>query len=286
MDSFLLDLIFLWIILAAGFLFYLLIRATQYPQEFLALCNEIEKTHTPYKKADNPLVLPSPVQRYLKTSQVNSGNRPAFVRVKYTGYHRLYPQADLLPIHGDIYYCLSMPGFYSQSRTWMNRFIWADISHRYSINDGYLVGKLLSVLPFLSARGVRLSKFCLISYFCEAVWFPWVFCSSKNITWEPVDDRTARLRVSYHPLIATLDVQFNSDGFIQSISYPSQPRNQGCMVHSCTRIVSYEDYYIIQGIGIPQKIVVKQKSAHHEQLEKVLNLKKITFLSKFPNQYI
>ncbi|WP_319578006.1 DUF6544 family protein [uncultured Methanospirillum sp.] len=285
MDGFLLDLIFLWIVIAAGFLFFLLIRATQYPQEFLALCNEIEKSHAPHNNAIKFPVLPSSVERYLKTSQIHPGNKPAFVHIKYTGYHRLYPPADLLPIHGDIYYCLSMPGFYSQSRTWMNRLIWADISHRYSVNDGYLIGKLLSVFPFLSARGVRLSKLCLISYFCEAAWFPWIFRSSKNITWEEVDERTARLRVSYHPLIVTLDVQFNSDGFIQSISYPSKPRNPGCMVHSCTRIVSYEEYSVIQGVGIPRKIVVKQKSAHHEQPEKVLNLKKITFHSKLPNQY-
>jgi len=284
-DDFLLDLSFLWIIIAIGCFFYLLIRAIQYPHEFLALFKELEETKHKNQNVDSGTHFPSLIQRFLNAAHVNQEKRPAFVHVKYTGYHRLYPQEDLHPIHGDIYYCLSMPGFFSKSRTKMHRFIWTDINHRYSINDGYLIGKLFSFLPFLSARGIRLSKSCLISYFSEAVWFPWVFNSSKNIFWESVDETTARLRVSYHPLIATLDVKFNSEGLIQSISYPSQSGAQGSPVNTCTRIASYEEYTMIHGIVIPQKIEVKQKSAHHERVEKVLMLTKISYHSDPPSQY-
>lgn len=256
---------------------YVLIRTFQIPREFLTLFNELEELYNPKQNTHSQILLPLSVHHYFKEAHISQGKRPAYVQVRYTGFHRLSPHSDLLPIHGNIYYCLSMPGFFSKSRTKMHRFIWTDIIHRYSVNDGYLLGKLFSILPFLSARGIRLSKSCLITYFSEAVWFPWVFSSFKNISWEPIDDKTARLRVSYHPLIITLDVRFNSKGLIQSILYPSQPQNNGHSTNTCTKVVSYEEYKMIGGFFIPQKITVKQKSAQQEQVEKILKIDTIIY---------
>lgn len=285
-NDILLDLMFLWAILAGGALVYGLMRTFQIPHEFMTLFTELEGSHNQNQKTNSHFLLPLSVHRYFKEAHISQGKRPTYVHARYTGFHRLSPHSDLLPIHGDIYYCLSMPGFFSKSRTKMHRFIWTDIIHRYSINDSYLIGKLFSIIPFLSARGIRLSKSCLITYFSEAVWFPWVFTSSKNISWEPIDDKTARLRVSYHPLIVALDVQFNSKGLIQSVSYPSKPQNNGHFARTCTKIVSYNEYKMIDGLFIPHKIEVKQKSAHQEQVEKVLMLETITYHADPPSRLL
>lgn len=267
---------FIFFIIAISILFSQL-RRDQIPSEFATLLKETERYSNPSLKTLQGTRLPDPVSRYLQGSLIKPDSRPSFVEVQFSGHQRLHPESDLRPVHGKNYYALVRPGFLSQSRFAWISLIWIDVIQRYSINDGYIEGKIFSIFPILSLIGLRMSRLSLTRYFSEAVWFPWIYESTPNLHWEPIDNHSAKLKVSYHPLIASFHVQFNDENQIEAISSLGQYNNQNGETIPYERIVSFGRYQQNQGISLPQEMNVVWRCSKEERILQQLTITNIIF---------
>ena len=277
LENSILDLVYIFFFIIVMFLLISQFRNNHVPTDFDVLLKETERHPNPYLKSQHNEILPDPVTRYLQITHSKPINRPSYVEVQFSGYQRLRPESNLLPVKGKNYYTLARPGYISYSRfTWLS-LIWIDIKQRYSINDGYMQGRIYSIIPVLSMIGLRLSKLCLARYISDAVWFPWVFEPTTNLDWEPEDDQTAIIRVSYHPLITRFRVRFNRENQIETISSLGQYVGHDGTVIPYERVVSYCDYQQIQGISIPMKMRVVWRCPEEERIVQDLKIISIQY---------
>lgn len=278
-NNYLFVLIFVIILIAVIGIMQYQLKKERIPPQFIQLLNEVERFQDPVLKSLQVNKLPDPVQRYIHLSHANLMNRPSFVQIHYSGFSRIDPDSNLLPITGKTYYCISKPGFFSQRRINQHNFIWTDIDQRYAIHSGYVTGKLFSVYPVFSFHGLSVDRLSQARYFCGAVWFPWILEPAANIEWEPVNDYTARLKITYHTIPVHLEINFDNKGLIHTISTPGEYRNRAGNMISFDLIVSFGRYLLKQGITVPQAIDIMWKLPEGDRIQEHLEITNIEYHS-------
>ncbi|WP_417371570.1 DUF6920 family protein [Gelidibacter japonicus] len=83
---------------------------------------------------------------------------------------------------------------------------------RFEDGKGEMIIKLLSLIPVAKAKNdQKVNQATLQRYMAEIVWFPSA-ALSQYITWEPIDDFSARATMEYKGTKGSGDFHFDSDG--------------------------------------------------------------------------
>lgn len=83
---------------------------------------------------------------------------------------------------------------------------------RFEDGKGEMIIKLLSLIPVAKAKNdQKVNQATLQRYMAEIVWFPSA-ALSQYITWEPIDDFSARATMEYKGTRGSGDFHFDSDG--------------------------------------------------------------------------
>jgi len=90
----------------------------------------------------------------------------------------------------------------------------------------------------------------LVRYLAEAAWLPTALLPSENLTWAPIDDRSARATLTDATTRVSLDVHFGAQGEIVSVSTLRHRDENGVLVLTPWG-GRYRDYTSIQGMMIP-----------------------------------
>ena len=160
--------------------------------------------------------LPEPVQRWLRSSGVVGKARPVTIRLKQVGQLRPEAGQPWLPFTAEQYYSTDPPGF-----VWVATVRAASVLPLMIGRDRYFAGKgsmqirLLSLIP-INAEGPEVDQGAMLRYLGEVVWFP-AAAVSPYLTWESVDERSARATMDDGGIRASAIFSFNELGEVMDM---------------------------------------------------------------------
>ncbi len=155
--------------------------------------------------------LPQPVQRNLRYTGVIGRKRISTVRLRQKALFRLKPNQKPMPLYAKQFFSSDPPGFVWQAKAKMNPLMWVSGSDSYVNGKGRLVMKLWSFIRVVNAYGPKLDQGELLRYLSEVIWFPTAYLS-EYITWEAVDDSSAKATISYGGITASAILYYDSEG--------------------------------------------------------------------------
>ncbi len=163
--------------------------------------------------------LPAPVQRYLTYAGVIGKKPVSTVRLKMQGDFRTSPEQDFFDIHAEEYYTMSPPSLFWHGEMKMAPFVTVAANDTYADGRGNMWIKLLSTFIIENATGEHMNDATLMRYLNEMVWFPTAYLGD-NVSWEPIDEFSARVSITDHGRTASAEVFFNEQGQMINFKAP------------------------------------------------------------------
>ncbi|NRB50546.1 MAG: hypothetical protein HRU41_22950 [Saprospiraceae bacterium] len=186
--------------------------------------------------------LPEIVQRYFKYALTEGQAYIKQVRLKHSGEFRTSPKQGWKPIRGEEYFTCSPPGF-----LWLGKLSWFSAVDKYIKGKGNLKVKLFSLYPVVNAKGPAADQGEFLRWLAEAVWFPTALLPSEKLSWEAIDERSAK--IYYHDKNIQVEgtFQFNELGQITQFN-AKRFMDENHQEEWTTRC---RDYRLVNGMHIP-----------------------------------
>jgi len=160
------------------------------------------------KDLDN---LPAPVRRWLTASGVVGRARAVTVRLEQRGEFRTAPDKPWMPIVAEQSYSVDPPGFVWSVHARMMHVLPLAGRDRYADGHGHILIKAASLITVADGTGPEVDQGALLRYLGEIVWFPSA-ALGDTITWQAIDDRSARATMSYGGVTASMVFGFDERG--------------------------------------------------------------------------
>jgi hypothetical protein len=180
--------------------------------------NATKASNTPITE-DQLLDLPAPVQRYLAYAGVVGKTPVHSVRLQMQGDFKTAPEQSFFKMQAEEYYTTTPPFFTWIGTITMAPFLNVTARDKYHSGRGNMWIKLLSTFTIENATGDFMDDATLMRYLNEMMWFPTAYLG-ENITWEAIDDSSARLTITDFGKSATAIVFFNDSG--EMINFEAQ----------------------------------------------------------------
>jgi hypothetical protein len=156
--------------------------------------------------------LPKPVKNWLKTSGALGKQRGGYGMIIQAAELKLKPeQKEWWKANAIQYSTLDIPGFIWTVEVKMNDFIRFRGRDKFEDGKGSMLIKFNSILNVVNEKGSKLDEGTLQRYLGEMVWFP-SLALSPFISWEPINDTTARATMRYKGTEGSGIFSFNSKG--------------------------------------------------------------------------
>jgi uncharacterized protein DUF6544 len=153
--------------------------------------------------------LPEPVRRYLRYAGVVGRPFPGTVWLRRTGTMRLGPR--WLPFDAEEHYSVQPPGFVWAGTARLGPFPVARARDMYAGGEGRMLVKAASLWPVVDASSEQMDQGEMLRYLNEMTWFPAAFLAG-NISFQAVDDSSARVTLTDHGRAATATMFFDTQG--------------------------------------------------------------------------
>ncbi|BCG57402.1 hypothetical protein PUR_08270 [Paenibacillus sp. URB8-2] len=205
-------------------------------------------------------VLPLPVQRWLENSQIVGKEKITSVRLKQTGRMRTKEGGRWMPAKAVQYFRADEPGFVWQADVQMALLLHLSGLDHYREGKGKMSIKLLSLFPVVDAQGPEMDISTLLRYLAEMPWFPTAALNSY-ITWEPIDENSARATMTCQGVGASGVFTVNEKGDLTSFTAKRYKEVDGQYILSDWGGVNRE-FKEFNGIRIPSRsdIIWKEKT--------------------------
>jgi hypothetical protein len=155
--------------------------------------------------------LPDPVRRYLRYAGVAGTPFPSTVRLRQQGRMRAGPGQRWLPLEAEEHYSVQPPGFVWAGTARLGPLPVVRARDMYAKGAGRMLVKLASLWPVVDASGAQMDQAEMLRYLSELIWFPAAFLAG-NISFEAVDDSSARVTLADHGRTATATMVFDQQG--------------------------------------------------------------------------
>ena len=167
-------------------------------------------------------VLPDPVARYLRHVLRHGQHVVSRVRLRQEGQFRMGEDEHAWrPFHATQDYSTAPVGFIWDARIRVAPLVDVYVRDTYQSGAGSIRASLLGVIPLVNAHGAsELKAAALQRYLAEAPWFPMMLASATGLTWERIDDMTARASLTDSGTTVSLEFRFNESGEIVSVFAP------------------------------------------------------------------
>jgi hypothetical protein len=151
--------------------------------------------------------LPDPVRRYLRCTGVVGQPFPGTIRLRQKGTMRFGQR--WLPLDAEEHYSVQPPGFVWAGTARLGPLPVARARDMYAGGQGRLQVKVASLWPVADASGAQMDQGEMMRYLSEMIWFPAAFLAG-NISFEAVDDSSARVTLTDHSRTATGTLVFDA----------------------------------------------------------------------------
>jgi hypothetical protein len=173
--------------------------------------------------------LPAPVQRFFQAALSDGQPMVAKVQIRHHGTFNMSEQAEQWkPFTSDQLAVMQRPGFDWDGRIAMLPGLPVRVHDAYLAGEGILHAALLGLFPVASLRGKKeLAEGELMRFFAEAAWYPTALLPSQGVSWEPVDERSARGTLRDGNVSVTMLFTFAESGLIATVSAEARGRAVG-----------------------------------------------------------
>lgn len=200
--------------------------------------------------------LPSPVQRWLTDIGI-TGQAPIHTAYfEQKGMMKLKPdQKDWAPAEIDQYVTTDHPGFIWKVRMKMLPLIDIVGRDKFQAGSAEMTIKIGSLFPVVNERNnQKTNQSTLQRYLMEMPWYPSA-ALSPYITWEEIDDHSAKATMNYEGVTGSAIFYFNDSGeFLRVSAMRYKESDKNAEPIEC--IGEAKEYKIIEGLKIPAKIEV------------------------------
>lgn len=155
--------------------------------------------------------LPEPVRRYLHYTGVVGKPFPSVIRLHQKGRMRPGPGQPWMPLDAEEHYSVQPPGFVWAGRAHLGPVAVGRARDMYANGTGRMLVTVASLWPVVDASGAQMDQNGLTRYLSEMIWFPAAFLAG-NISFEAVDDSSARVTLIDHGRPATATMVFDEEG--------------------------------------------------------------------------
>jgi hypothetical protein len=159
--------------------------------EVNTLFSETAASIGPEELAERYEGLPKPIRRYLHF--VISAEAPATrtARLKHAGFFRTKPNQKWLPIRGEEYFTVAVPGFVWNATVRPAPLLWIEARDLLLSGHGNMLVKINSAITVAEAKGAEVDQGASLRWLGEAIWFPYAFVGDQ-VRWDPIDNRSAQ----------------------------------------------------------------------------------------------
>jgi len=195
--------------------------------------------------------LPAPAARYLLLALGESPTAVTSCRLRHGGTFRLGPDKPWLPIVGEQYYTMKSPAFVWHATARMAPLLWFEARDSYARGVGALLARVNSSFTVAEASGEDVGVSALYRWLAEAPWFPHAFVVNEGISWETVDDASARAVVRDGSARAGVVFHFSPDGLIERMTADDRTREVNGRQVPTKWSASYKDWREVEGVKVP-----------------------------------
>lgn len=170
--------------------------------------------------------LPAPVQRYFRTVLEDGQAMISAVRVEHTGTFNMSETGEQWKPFTSIQRVITRrPGFDWEGRIAMMPGLSVRVHDAYIAGEGILHASLFGLVSMVNLRGTpEVAHGELMRFFAEAAWYPTALLPSQGVTWEAVDDGSARATLQDGEISLTMLFRFNEEGLIESVRAEARGR--------------------------------------------------------------
>lgn len=220
---------------------------------------EIAKARAPLHPSDADFAaLPAPVQRYFTYVFPNGVPEMQLVRLTSEGQFRR-PQTESFSFTtAEQVIALPEPALMFSATTPIIPGIWARAYDFFANGEMEMKAKILSTLTVVDERETpELNTISLRRWLLEAALFPQALLPGGPVTWDAIDDNSARATVSADGLQSSMIVHFDKAGAITHM-VAEEDGNLNTPYHGSGEHVTRTDYREVQGVMIPHAFVISR----------------------------
>jgi hypothetical protein len=155
-------------------------------------------------------IVPEPVRRWLRYSQVVERERPTTVRLRQKGQFQM-DRTGWLPYEAEQYFTTDPPAFLWKASFRMLPLVSVVGRDQYRNGEASIQMRILSLLPVADKTGGGLNQGDLLRYLGELQWFP-AAALADYLTWEGLGADSARATIRYGGITASMTFFFGDDG--------------------------------------------------------------------------
>lgn len=197
--------------------------------------------------------LPAPVQRYLSAVLKTGAPFVAALQVEQRGSFNLSEQGEQWrPFTATHRVVTRRPGFVWDARVSMMPGLAVHVHDAYVAGEGLLRPAVAGLFTLMELRGsgeVALGE--LMRYLAEACWYPSALLPSQGVSWEAVDEASARATLVDGHQRASLLFRFDAEGLIESVYSPGRGRTVGGQVVTTPWEGRWSNYQTHEGMRVP-----------------------------------
>lgn len=197
--------------------------------------------------------LPVPVQRYLRSVLRNGQPLIASARFTQDGMFLVRETPERwAPFTAINRVTARRPAFH-----WDARIAWAPglrvfVRDAYIAREGILRAAAYGIVPLMTQRGgPELAEGELMRFLAEAPWYPTVLLPGHGVTWEAIDDSSARATLTDGGTTVSLEFCFGADGLVAGIRSPARYRDVNGTLTPTPWQGRFRRYEVHSGIRIP-----------------------------------
>lgn len=167
-------------------------------------------------------VLPDPVARYFRHVLPNGQLVVSGARLTQEGQFRIGDNDHgWRPFRATQHYSTDPVGFIWDARLRLAPLVNVNVRDAYQGGAASMRASLLGMMPIVAAHGAsELNASALQRYLAEAAWFPTALLPAHGLTWQPIDNMTARASLTDSGTTVSLEFRFNDRGEIVSVFAP------------------------------------------------------------------
>ena len=197
--------------------------------------------------------LPAPVQRYFRAVLKDGQPIISAVSVEHKGTFNLSEAGEQWKPFTSIQRVTTQPpGFDWEARIAMMPGLNVRVHDAYIAGEGILHASLLGLVSLVDLRGTpEAAQGELMRFFAEASWYPTALLPSQGVTWEAVNDTSAKATLKDNDITLTMLFRFNGDDLIQSVHAEARGRTVAGAVIPTPWEGRWSDYALRSGMHIP-----------------------------------
>lgn len=216
-------------------------------------------------KAENRIVsekdfehLPNPVKNWLSHNGMVGKPYIYLGKVTQKAELKMKPEQEKWMSAAAIQYTtIDIPAFIWTVNVQMNPLLFAVGRDKFENGKGKMLIRLNSLINVVNEKGDKLDESTLQRYLGEMVWFP-SLALSPYITWEEIDEKTAKATMTYKGTTGSGTFYFNSEGdFVKFSAMRYMGNDPDAKRHEWVLLV--DEHQSFEGIKVPSKMTATWK---------------------------